>query len=533
MQAAVRMEAGTHFIFQYSTREGYSCLERDVMSRNYSLITPAYGCSLVKAVLSALEDAAAHAPVEIDATVKIQSTFRMYQQRKAFLMLRHHARLIQRVYRGYATRKRLNMERATVRQMTYLQTVFDMFATRIQACYRGYQSRKTRSNYYAQQAYLNVVIARSSEVLAQALSTQIEQDGLRSAEAKRARDLSYAHRTAHMHYMVSTCSVPSVYQPFAAPSTANQSTPNTSHTCREVRGHSEECSLVSPIPPAVKSAGEGSDGCATNDKLMARAAAYASGQKLEDDIRRHARAARLERNTVKAKAIHGPADLTVPATASSPSPYKMIAAGPETEGASVSATSQASGTRLPALTPSQPAQRSHPVNSTAPAATATVPWEVSSARPPQKLLVPRVPPLTGPSFSQTAPPATSSRTTRAGRKPRKAQQAAEDDSFHAAGTAAVPTAGPAPSAASIDPSMSRAAVSSFHRRFAVKRHDCLEHQLSIANGVVSDGNGSCALSSALLSAKEDAAVQRSVDHKVMQGLHGDAIFKVSARRGVQ
>lgn len=532
MQAVARMEAGSHFIFQYSTREGHSCLERDVMSRKYSLITPAYGCSLVNAVLSALEDAAAHASVELDAAVKIQATFRMYQQQKAFLMLRHHACLIQRVYRGYATRKRLDVERATVRQMAYLQTVFDMFATRIQACYRGYQSRKTRSNYYAQQAYLNVVTARSSEVLVQALRTHIEQDALRNAEAKRVHDLSYARRTAHMHYMVSTCSVPSVYQPCAAPSTAKQPTPNTSHTCREVRCHGEECGSVSPVPPAVKSAGEGSDGCAANDKLMAQAAAYASGQKLEDDIRRHARAARLERNTVKAKASHGLVVLTVPATASSPSPDKTIAEGPEAEGAPVSAPPQVSGMRLPALTPSQPAQRSRPVNSTAPTAIAAVPWEVSSARPPQKPLTPRAPSLTGPSFSQTAPPATF-RTTRAGRKPRKAQQAAEDDSCHAAGTAAAPTAGPAPSAASIDPSMSRAAVSSFHRRFAVKRHDCLEHQLSITNGVVSDGNDSHALRSALLSAKEDAAVQRSVDHKVMQALHGDAIFKVSARRGVQ
>ncbi|CBZ26265.1 conserved hypothetical protein [Leishmania mexicana MHOM/GT/2001/U1103] len=528
------MEADTHFIFQYSTREGHSWLKRDVMSRNYSLITPAYGCGLVNAVLSALEDAAAHAPVEIDATVKIQAAFRMYQQRKAFLMLRQHACLIQRVYRGYATRKRLDGERATVRRMAYLQTVFDMFATRIQACYRGYQSRKTRSNYYAQQAYLNVVTARSSEVLVQALSTQAEQDALRNAEAKRVHNLSYARRTAHMHYMVSTCSVPSVYQLSPASSTAKQSTQNTSKTCKAVRSHGGECGVVSPVPPAVKSAGEGSDDCAADDeKLMTRAATYVSGQKLEEDIRHHARAARLERNAVKAKASHSPGVLTVPATASSPSPDKTIVAGPEAEGAPMSATSQVSGPRLPALTPSQSAQRSRPVNSTAPAATVTVPWEVSSAHPPQKPLTPRAPPLTGPSFSQTAPPATSSRTTRTHRTPRKAQQAAEDDNFHATGTAAVPTAGPAPSAASIDPSVSRAAVSSFHRRFAVKRHDCLEHQLSISNGVVSDGNSSHALSSALLSAKEDAAVQRSVGHKVMQALHGDVIFKVSARQGLQ
>ncbi|GET93502.1 hypothetical protein, conserved [Leishmania tarentolae] len=527
------MERDTNFIYQYPTREGHSWPERDALFHHYSPITPAYGCSLVRAVLSALENAAAEAPLEIEATVKIQATFRMYQQRKAFLRLRHHACLIQRVYRGYATRRRLEVERTTVRQMVYLKAVFDIFATRIQSYYRGYLSRKTRSNYYAQKAYLKVVTARSSEVLVQALTTHKEQDDLRNEEAQRVHDLSYAHRMAHMHYMVSTCSVPSVYQRSGTPSIAKQAAQSTSHTCREEDGRSEEGALVNLVASTVMPAGEGSDGGGADDEMLrVQAAAYASGEKIENDIRYHARAARRNRSTLKSEESHRSRAQTVSATASSQPPGKTIADAPVAEGATVSATSPVAGIRLPALTPSQPAQRSHPLNSIAPAATVTVPWEVASAHPPKRPLVPRAPPLTGQSFSQTAPPALS-RTTRTGRKPRKAQQASEDDNFHAAETPAAQTAGPGPSAGSINSSMSRAAVSSFHPRFAVKRHDCIEHQLSIINGVVSDGNDSHSLTSPLLSMKEISAVQRSVDHKVMEALHGDAIFKVPARLGGQ
>ncbi|KAG5464993.1 hypothetical protein LSCM4_00441 [Leishmania orientalis] len=525
------MDAEANLIYQYSHPEGQSGLELDIFSGHYSRITPAYGCSLVKAVLIALEDAEAHAPAELDAAVTIQATFRMYRQRKAFLTVRHHACLIQRMYRGYATRKRLDVERATVRQMTYLQAVFDMFATRIQACYRGYQSRKKKSNYYSQQAYLKVVTALSSEVLAQARRTQWEQDTLRDAEAKRVHELSYTSRTAHMHYMVSTCSVSSVYQVRVAPRPVKQSSQITPDTDRDLGSHSGESGFGSTVPPVVKATAEASDGGAADDEmLMVQVAADASGKKLEDDIRHNARAARRERIAVKTNKSHTPVVLSAPAASSSQSPEGTCAGHSEAKGAIVGAASLAPRTRLPALTPSKPTQSSRQANTIAPAATVTVPWELPSTHPPHRPLTTRIPTLACSSFSHTAPPA-ASRTCQAGRKPRGAPQRAQDDCCHVAGTGTAAASGPAPPAAGIDPSMPCDSVSSFHRRFAVKRHDCLEHQLSSSNGVVSDGAGSHAVGDAISLAKEDAAIQRSVDQKVVQALHGDAVFKVPARRG--
>ncbi|KAG5464258.1 hypothetical protein LSCM1_00439 [Leishmania martiniquensis] len=524
------MDSGANFIYQHSKREGQCGLEVDIFSGHYSRITPAYGCSLVKAVLRALEDADAHAPAELNAAVTIQATFRMYRHRKAFLTVRHHACLIQRVYRGYITRKHLEVERATVRQMAYLQAVFDMFATRIQACYRGYQSRKTRSNYYAQQAYLKAVTALSSEVLAQAHNTQVEQDAVRNAEARQLQELLYARRTARMHYMVSTCSLPSVYQGRVGPPSVKQSSQPVSETGRELLSGSGESGFVSAAPQTVKVTAKASDGGAADGKvLMAPDVAGVSGSKLEDDIRYNARVARRERSAVKAKTSHALALPTAIAASSSQSPERKSAGGSEAEGATPSTAPVASGTRLPPVTPSKPTQSSRQANAAAPEAAVTVPWELASTRPPHRPLTTHAPFLASSSFSHTAPPV--SCASKAGRKPRAAPQGAQDGCWHVSGTCAAAASGPARSAAGVDSSIPGAAVSSFHRRFAVKRHDCLEHGLSSSNGVVSDGGGSHAVGDVLSLAKEDAAIQRSVDQKVIQALHGDAIFKVPARRG--
>ncbi|KAG5490564.1 hypothetical protein JKF63_00684 [Porcisia hertigi] len=518
------MEGDTNYIYQYANREGRTGLELDVFYRHYSRITPAYGCRLMNAVLSALEDAKTHAPMELSAALKIQSTFRMFRQRKAFLAVRQNACLIQRVFRGYATRTHLDVERTTVRQVAYLQTVFDMFATRIQACYRGYQSRKMKANYYAQKAYLQVVTARSSQVLAQAHSTQVEQDTLRNAEAQRVHELSYARRTARMHYMVSTSSVASVYQRFGAPSWAIQPSQDTLPTDSDVHNYNEVRSLASPVPPTVNSTGGTVDG----ELLVSEVGNCTSGQKLEKDIRHNARAARREPTIVKTKTDRSHIASTVPQTASPESHDNAMAGQKAAERLTASTTNPAQGTRLPPLKSSRLAQRDLQPSASV---SATVPWELSTTHPPKRPLTTQAPPSAGPSFSETAPPAVLPHTLRASRKTHCAQHNTENECPYPTGVAGGAAAGSAPSADTVNSSMPSAAVSSFHRRFDVKRHDCLEHHLSIVNGVTSNGADAHTFSGPISSSEEYSAGKRRVDQKVIQALHGDAIFKVPAGRG--
>lgn len=518
------MEGDGHSIYQYAKREGQTGLELDLLRLHYSRVTPDYGCRLVNAVLAALQEAAANAPAEIAAATKIQTTFRMHRQRQAYQAIRDAACAIQRVYRGYTTRKVLEVEAATVRHTEYLQTVFDMFATRIQACFRGYRSRKVRANYYAQQAYLRIVTTRSAEVLAQAHCTKVEQDALRTAEAKRVHDAAYADRTAHMHYMVSTCSLPSVYQCVVALPEAKPGVETRVPTPPEKkkgRSRSAETSgRAHRHSPANAGAGETASESAAEERFMAQVAAYTAGAKLEDDIRLHARAARRERHRGRSKA---------------PQPSAALADAPAEP--TDAASSQVP--RLPALTASMPAPRQPPgkTNRTPP-----VPWEMDSSRPPQRPLVPRTPPIAGPSLSQSAPAAPS--TSRAppsggsslGRTLRKEQKPAvsgrgTSTADTAVADVAAPTGASSAAAQAFTETVSELAVSSFSRRFGVKRHDCLDHQLSTTNGVTSDAAPSYAATIPLSTAKEDAAVERSVNQQVVQALHGNTVFKVPAGRG--
>lgn len=472
-------------IFQYPCRDGATGLELEAVRHHYSRVTPDYGCSLLSSVLEALDVAAAAAPRELYAAVKIQASFRMYLQAKAFRNVRLKACTIQRVFRGYSTRKRLERERQTTQHRLYLQTVFNIFATRIQATFRGYYSRKTRFNYYAQQAYIDQVTTRSLNVLKEAHHTRVEQDKLRSAESQRVHARTYARRTAQMHHTVSTCSIPSVY---LRPPVPSERLAHNLHVAAEKSGGANF---------ETHSAGDGraGEGSALEDCDLAQAAVLTAGEKLEEDIRQNSRVARHHR--VKA-ASH--ASTTPPAALASASP-------PQTP------TSATQSSRLPAITSSGRPSNGRPVARTArttddtdAALNGPVPWEDVLATPPQRPLVSKSQHQPT-SFSNTAP---------------------------AAATSAVAAAG----SSSKVTSPAGKGVSSFHRKFDVKRHDCVQHALSCSAGVSKNGAATAAAVTAgpalmgpLSTAKESAALEHSVDQKLIKSVHGNAVFKVPAGRG--
>lgn len=463
----------TGLIFQYPCRDGTSGLELDSVRHNYTRINPSYGCGLVIAVLQALDEAASCAPKEIHAATKIQATFRMYRQATAFRDVRQKACVIQRIYRGYSTRKRLEHERRTTLQLAYLQTVFDMFATRIQATFRGYRSRKTTSNYYAQQAYINKVTMRSLGVLRDAHRTRAEQDKMRSAEVQRLHALNYARRTARMHHTVSTCAIPSVY--LRPPATSGRLALAAHTACGSAGGDT---------PPGVLAE-------ALEDFELEQAAVYTAGERLEDDIREHSRLARLNRGDLSIKSdAHSGASTSFAERSAAQQAKKALS--------SPGSSSQPHVSCLPAL---DPTSRTAPTAKAAASARVgkseedeeakrirPVSWEDASATAPQRPLV-----------SQTLKMSSAAATSRT------AENAANG-------------------------------VSSFHRGFSVKRHDCMEHDLSCNAGVTQrahSGGGAAAVTfpGPLSTAKERAALDRSVDHKLVKSVHGDAVFKVPAGRG--
>ncbi|KAL7695848.1 IQ calmodulin-binding motif containing protein [Lotmaria passim] len=428
----------SNIIFQYPCREGTSGLELEAVRHNYTRVTPFYGTSLVNSVLQALEDASLCASVELHAAVKIQATFRMHQQATIFREVRRKACTIQRMFRGYSTRKHLENERATAQKLAYLKTVFDVFATRIQACYRGYASRKMRSNYYAQQAYIHTVTARAAAVLEDAHRARVEQDKLRTAESQRVQALSYARRTAQMHHTISTCSIPSVYQ---RPPVSSE---RLVDALRSTHGIDGVKAAGGRHTGSGDEAGKEKGDRVLEDYELEQVAVFTAGDKLEEDIRQNSRAARHHRGN--------------------------------------------------AVAPS----------STARAATRKGTPPTSAAAPTPTSQMPCLPTLDAGKQCQK----TSMRTS-------SARDGGECESAH---TPAMPCEDAAATKAAASSSTRNAApnASSLHPKFGVKQHDCVSHRLSYQAGVTQNSA---------------AALERSVDQKIIRSVHGNAVFKVPAVHG--
>jgi hypothetical protein len=119
---------------------------------------------------------------------------------------------MQRTYRGYLGRReylealhrvRLNRQRA----------VYDYFATTIQRMFRGFYSRKWRSDFYSQKQYLHTIEARSQQVrqLAEDARAQQEVD-LAEAEDREQRH-KFRETAGGLHHLLSTAVRSGVLRP--------------------------------------------------------------------------------------------------------------------------------------------------------------------------------------------------------------------------------------------------------------------------------------------------------------------------------
>ena len=90
------------------------------------------------------------------AAIRIQSWVRGNQLRKYIAFLHGSARRIQACYRGYRGRRKfqqvVNNAVNTMRDGYYTE-----MATKIQARWRGYYTRKYKHNFYARKNYLQVI----------------------------------------------------------------------------------------------------------------------------------------------------------------------------------------------------------------------------------------------------------------------------------------------------------------------------------------------------------------------------------------
>lgn len=148
---------------------------------------------------------------ELNAAVKIEALWRMYRQRKYYLHQQWAISVIKRVYRGYRTRK--NFWKLTNMALSHQRKkFFSSSALSIQRIYRGYFSRKYLHDFYARKKYLKYIDGKNQRRL-EKMNKYQQQNFVE--EQKRQEDyarMEFFKLSTNLHHLTSTKAVPGVYK---------------------------------------------------------------------------------------------------------------------------------------------------------------------------------------------------------------------------------------------------------------------------------------------------------------------------------
>lgn len=180
-----------------------------------ALFLPSYGPFLHLSVLDALQKLEDVQSYETFCATKIQAVYRMHRQRKQYKNTLHAVVSIQRQFHTHLANKFIY--RSMKEEMNCLESAcFHYYATRIQAIFRGFYSRKYVDDYYARREYIREVAVRSDEVKADA-DQKREADDKRDSEAQQEHVASlYREATEAVHFMLSTVGANGVYRRFTS-----------------------------------------------------------------------------------------------------------------------------------------------------------------------------------------------------------------------------------------------------------------------------------------------------------------------------
>ncbi|EKG00827.1 hypothetical protein TCSYLVIO_008210 [Trypanosoma cruzi] len=166
---------------------------------------------LVASLMEAMAHASSLQHVELSAAITIQSFYRMWRDRRSYRVLRSAVVCLQRMYRGHMHRKRVAELREEA-EASHERAVYEYYATRIQACFRGYYVRCHIDDFYARKFYIEQTVRASSHV--QEAANKMLQDRLKE-ELERMQSKqkqTYKEATEKLHHLISTTCVSGIYR---------------------------------------------------------------------------------------------------------------------------------------------------------------------------------------------------------------------------------------------------------------------------------------------------------------------------------
>lgn len=146
-----------------------------------------------------------------NAAMKIQSTVRMFNQRRSFHRLQKYVIALQRIYRGYRGRLYV-LEQQIANAENRRAQIFHCHARNIQRIFRGYICRKYTNDFCAQKAYISRIAQTSESIRKAGIDARAQQEKYLAGEQIEVLRNDFAAAAKNKHHLLSTAVCPGVFR---------------------------------------------------------------------------------------------------------------------------------------------------------------------------------------------------------------------------------------------------------------------------------------------------------------------------------
>ena len=195
--------------------------------------------SHVKEEFIQLRDAAESAALfEYEACICVQRNYRGYRVRNRLHVLATAATEIQRIARGHKG-KLIAKARQEEVDILHQKGIYHSLATIIQRAFRGFYSRKYKSNFYDRKKYLGGIVAKGEKLRAQTLEHYMKSKEEDERVEREETYREFKNLTENLHHLLSTKQQPGIYNPcntqFDIPVPTIDNIPVEDHIARGVK----------------------------------------------------------------------------------------------------------------------------------------------------------------------------------------------------------------------------------------------------------------------------------------------------------
>ena len=168
--------------------------------------------SFIESIKAAKADAVANGPKEGEAAIHIQRCFRGSIDRGYIAFKSGKATEIQRCFRGHCDRQEFH-ERKMKKRDKRTYALFKYFAMQLQRVFRGYYSRKYKSNHSDRKRFIGDLEETGRKVREMMYTYSMDQAIREEREAKEKEDRDFEFYASNLHHLMSTRAIPGVFNP--------------------------------------------------------------------------------------------------------------------------------------------------------------------------------------------------------------------------------------------------------------------------------------------------------------------------------